>query len=122
LLAAEGTHFGQSEVENFGVTAIGDEEISRLYIAMDNSLVVRGIKGVGNFDAEIEQRLEFKPASEDGLTKSLSLEILHGYKGTALVLANLVDGVDIGMIQRRGGTGLAAEAFKCLLISGNVIR
>jgi hypothetical protein len=38
------------------------------------------------------------------------------------VLANPVDGADIGMIQRRGGTGLAAEAFKGLLIPGNVIR
>jgi hypothetical protein len=36
------------------VAAIGDQEISRLYIAMDNSFVVGGIEGVGNLDAEIE--------------------------------------------------------------------
>jgi hypothetical protein len=123
LARRRGDSFGQSEVENFGVAAIGDEEISRLYIAMDNSpLLPWSIS---------RERLSGRPSSDAGLNSSLcsifsievadALDAAHN-KETALVLANLVDGADIGMIQRGGGMGLAAEVFKCLLIPGNVIR
>jgi hypothetical protein len=37
------------------------------------------------------------------------------------VLANLVDGADIGMIQRRCGAGFPAEAFERLGVLGRIL-
>ena len=38
--------FGQSEVEDFGVTPLGDENIGRLDVAVDDALDVGGVKSV----------------------------------------------------------------------------
>ena len=81
---------------------------------MDDALVVGGIEGVGNFDAEIEQAFEFEAGSEDGFPKSFAFEVLHRNEGTALMFADFVNGADVGMIQGRSGTGLAAKTFECL--------
>ena len=51
--AAFETYFGEAEVENFGVAALGDENIRRLDVAVDDALGVRGIERVGNFDGEV---------------------------------------------------------------------
>ena len=45
-----GRDFGQSEVQNLSVTALGHEDVSRLDVAMDNTLIVSRIEGIGNFD------------------------------------------------------------------------
>ena len=55
--------FGQTEVENLGVAAVGDENVGGLDVAVDDSLAVRGFEGVGNFDGQGEQAIEFhRPA------------------------------------------------------------
>jgi hypothetical protein len=45
----------------------------------------------------------------DDISKRFSLYILHNDAGPALVLAHLMDGDDIGMLQYRGGVGLALK-------------
>jgi hypothetical protein len=51
---AAGSHFGQSEVENLGVAALGDENIRRLDVAVDNALGVRSVERIGDFDRQRE--------------------------------------------------------------------
>ncbi len=53
---------GQAEIENFGVAALGDENIRRLDIAMDDSFGVCGIESIGNFDAEIQEAIRDRAA------------------------------------------------------------
>ena len=40
----------------------------------------------------------------------------------AVVLADLMDGADVGVVQRRSGAGFAAEAFESLGIVGGIVR
>ena len=40
------------------MTAIGDEDVRRLDIAMDDPFAVRGLEGVGNLDRQGEQALK----------------------------------------------------------------
>ena len=49
--------FGEAEVQNFGVTPLGDKEVGGLDVAMDNALGVCGVEAVGDFDGEGEDRL-----------------------------------------------------------------
>src|ERR1700735_3979299 len=50
-----------------------------------------------------------------------AVEEFHDEEGASGVLADVVDGADIGMVQRRGGFGFAAETLKCLMILGEVV-
>jgi len=96
----DNVHFGETEVEDFGVPAVGDEQIRWLNIAMNNSLGVGSIKRVGNFDGEIQQSLGFEVPANNYLAKRLALEKLHDDERAPLILADLVNGTDIRMIQR----------------------
>jgi len=41
--------FGETEVEDLGVTALGDKNIDRVDIAMNDAVGMSGIEGIGNF-------------------------------------------------------------------------
>ena len=46
---------GQSEIENLGVPALGDENVRGLDVAVDDAFGVRGVERIGNLDGEREQ-------------------------------------------------------------------
>ncbi len=82
------------------MSTLGDENIRRLDVAMDNSLRVRSVEGVGNFDGQIQQRFGVDGAAIDAVFQGLAFEELHDDEGLAVFLVNLVDGTDVGMVQR----------------------
>ena len=51
-----------------------------------------------------------------------SFEQLHGDKGLTFVLADVVNGADVGMVKRGGGVPFAAEALERLRVLGEVLR
>ena len=55
-------HFGEAEIEDLGVAALGDENIRGLDVAMHDAFGVRGVERVGDFDGEIEQRIRYPRA------------------------------------------------------------
>ena len=54
--------------------------------------------------------------------KRHAIEILHGDKRLAVLLADVVNGADVGMVQRRSRLRLALKASEGLRISGHFIR
>jgi hypothetical protein len=48
------------------------------------------------------------------MPQRLPLQQLHSDQGAAFVLADVMNGADIGMIEGRGGAGLALEALQLL--------
>ena len=55
--------FGKTEVEDFGVAALGDENISGLDVTVNDAFGVGGIQSVGDFDANGNQGVQFhRPA------------------------------------------------------------
>jgi hypothetical protein len=55
--------------------------------------------------------LQLDWATPDGVLQGHSIEVLHGDERTTVVLADFVDGADIGVVQARGSTCLAAKTF-----------
>ena len=110
--------FGETEIQNLGVAAVGDEDVRGLDVAVDDSLAVGGLEGVGNFDPQGEQAIEFHRLSLNQMFQSLAAQALHHDEEMSIVLANLVHGADVGMVQRRRGASFAAEAFERLGIFG----
>ena len=46
------SHLGETKIENFDVTAPGDEDISRLHVAVNNALAVSGIEAVYDLNGQ----------------------------------------------------------------------
>ena len=58
---------GEAEVENFGVAALGDENIGGLDVAMNDVFLMGGVERVGDFDAERDEHFEGERALGDVL-------------------------------------------------------
>ena len=117
-----GSHLGQSEVKNLGVAALRHKDIGRLDIAMNDALDMRGIKCVGDLNCQTEKNLGIDRAARDLVLQGHAVQIFHDDEGAPLVLAEVIDCADIGMIERRCGARLAAEALHGLGIAGDVVR
>ena len=122
-------HFGETEIEDLGLSAFGDEQIGGLQVAVDDSGSVGNVEGVGDLDAEIDLLVHRKRFALDAIFQSAAFEVLHhdvvtGLRFSAvfdLVFADVVDGADVGMIEGGGGAGLAAETLEGLGIAGDFI-
>ena len=56
------------------------------------------------------------------MLQSLSFQILHHDVGLTLMLTHIMDGADVGMVQRRGGPGFTLESFQCLAVLRQLVR
>ena len=56
------------------------------------------------------------------MLQRLAFEKFHGDEGFAVFFADVVNGADVGMIERGGGLGFALEARESLRICGNSFR
>ncbi len=119
LWARGGRDLGQAKVEDFGVAAFGDEDVSGLDVAVDDAFGVGGVEGVGNFDGECRGAVHLHRAAGDPVLEGLAFETFHGDEGLAVLFADVVDGADVGMIESGGGLGLAAKAGEGLRILSN---
>jgi hypothetical protein len=111
-------HFGKPEIQDLRVAPPADEHVRRFDVAMDDAVRVRRLDRVGDLGREVhDASLGQRPRLEQVLQR-LPLEQFHHQEAASLVLAEVVDGADIGMIERRGGARLPLET----LDRGGVIR
>ena len=117
------SHLGQSEVQDLGVAAWADEDVGGLDIAVNDACAVRRIQRVGDFDAERQHRVHVQTAmAGDALLQRAALQILHGDEGAAVLLADVMNGADVGMIQGGRGSSLALEPAQRLPVASQVVR
>ena len=79
---------------------------------MDDALGTRRFKRVRDLDAELQQGRKFQGAAADAFVERLAFEKLHHDEVLALVLIDLVDRADAGMIQRGGGARFTLKALE----------
>ena len=101
--------------------ALGDEDVGGLDVAVDDASCVGCIEGIGDLDAERQDRVQLHGVADDQMLKRGAVEELHDEEGASGVLADVVDGADIGMIQGRGGFGFTAEPLQRLMILSKVV-
>ena len=104
----------QSKVEDFGLTALGDEDVRRLDVAVHNLFRVRGIERIGYFDGQRQQRLGLHRLARDAMLQRHPVQKLHGDEGLAVLLANVINRANVGVIQCGCSLGFALEAGKRL--------
>src|SRR6516164_1396660 len=98
------------------MTALGDENVGWLDVAMNDALSVRGIESVSDFDANVEQHFHIERTSQDEVLKSLAVKEFHGNEGTAIFLADVVNGANVGVVEGGGGFGFAAKTLEGLTV------
>ena len=65
-------HFGQVEVENFGVAALDDENVGGLDVAVNDAFAVRGIQRVGHLNGEIQHGVEIYRLADNQVLQRLA--------------------------------------------------
>jgi hypothetical protein len=121
-LAGAGLHLREAEVQDHGLPPPGHEDVRRLDVAVDDPLGVGGVESVGELDAEIEQRVVLRGSRRDAVPEGLALEPLHADEGLALVLADVVDGADVRVVEGGSGPGLALESLPGLAVGEQAFR
>ena len=102
----------QPEVHDLDPARRADKQVLWLDVSVNDPLRVGRVETVGHLDGEAQQRpwLERPPAQV--LAEGLAFEQLHRDEGPTVNLADLVDGADVGVIERRGGLGFDAEPLE----------
>ncbi len=101
--------------------ALGDKNVRGLDVAVHDPFRVRGIERIRNFNRECDQRFIVQRTSHDHVLERHAIQKFHGNEAQALVLANFVNGADIGMVQGGGGSGFAPEALERLGVTRHII-
>ena len=110
LRAAARRDLRQAEVQNLGVAALGDKNVGRLDVAVNDALGVGGIERVGDLDGQRQQRLRCPAVARDACFSVRPSRNSMAMKACAVLVVNFVDGADVGMIQGGSSLGFALEA------------
>src|SRR5579872_108479 len=94
-----GHHLRQTEVQNLGVATGGHENICWLNVAMDDSLGMCGIQGIGYVDRQRQDQLDLQRAPSDLMLQRDPVQKLQDYEGLTVLTAYLMDGANVGMVQ-----------------------
>ena len=87
-----------------------DEQVRGLDVAVDDAAAMRRVERVGDLPREVEDPR--RPASGPALDEAADrepFEPLHRDERLSVVLAELVDGADVRMLERRGEACLPLE-------------
>ena len=120
-LAGYQSDLRQSEIQNLGVSALGDEDVGGLDVAVDDALRMRGVERVGDLDAQIEHRFDLQRLARDAVPQRLPLQKLHRDEGLPSDLVNFVDRADVRVVQSGRSLGLALEAAERLRVVGDFV-
>ena len=100
----------QSEVEDLGQPAPGDEQVLRLEVPVDDPLLVGHRQTPGDLHAVIRSLGRIGSAPRDRLCLSDSPSSkLSDQVGSAALAAHVIDNQDVGMVQLPGRLGFLLE-------------
>ena len=79
------------------------------------------VETVGDLNADVQELQYFDGLSFDTVLESLALEQHHGDKRAAFEFSHIVNGADVGMIERGGSSSFAAKSLDGLRVLRNVV-
>ena len=88
VLAGEASHYEPNLVRNTTV----------VHVAMHDAFGMRRVEPVGDINGYAEQFFAVHPPAEDGVLQGGAVEKLHDHERAAVLLADVVNGADVGMV------------------------
>src|ERR1700682_6840485 len=89
---------------------------------MDDARGVCDVEGVGNVNAKFKNLLDGESLAMNMLTESVTVNEFHDDERMVILLANIINGADAGVIKSGSGVRFTAETFQRLGILLHVIR
>ena len=111
----------ETEIQYLRLSALGNEDVCRFDVAVNDSLGVSRVEGIGDFDAEIKDGLAIQRAPGNTMLESDALQVLHRDEDLAVLLTDVVHSADVGMIQGGRGLGFALETRQGLGVVGHIV-
>jgi hypothetical protein len=102
------------------VVAVGNEEVRRLDVAVNDSAAVRCIQGAGDLSREVEDPVRRQGSVFDEAADGQTLETFHCDERVTVVFAELVNRTDVRVLKRRGQARLALEPGEPVLRASHV--
>ncbi len=109
--ARQGGQLREAEVEHLRVAARSDEDVGRLDVTVDDSAAVSGVERVGDLDRDVDRSIDIERLLLYDMSQRVALEQLHDDELPPGVLADVVHGADVRVVEGRGGARLALEPF-----------
>src|ERR1700732_3229783 len=106
-----GFNFGQPEIKDLGVSALGHKNVRRLDVAMDYAFTVRRIERVSNLNTQRQDRFQLHGTAGNQVLERSPVKKFHDEKSASVFLANVVNGADVGMVESGSGLRFAAETL-----------
>ncbi len=116
--AAVRHHLRETEVHHLHLAALGDEDVAGLDVAVEDALAVRGVERVRDVDRDVDDPIDRQRAGAEDLVQGGAVDQLHHDEAAAVMLADVVERADVGVVQRRGGARLALEALRGQRVGG----
>jgi hypothetical protein len=111
-----------AEIENLGHPIARDEDVARLDVAMDDPVLVGIREAVADLHHQRQLALEGQIlALADHLPQLLPFQVLHDDEQAPRILAQVVDGDDVGVAQPCAGLRLAEKARAQLIARVHVL-
>ena len=117
-----GDEFGQTEIQNLGVTTVSDKNVAGFDVSMNNALAVSRAECVRNLDPSFQDFFKRERFARNVLFQGLPLEVFHSNEGLSVVIADFIDGANIGMIQCGSSLSFAFKAAQSLRIWRESVR
>src|SRR4029079_8246845 len=95
--------------QDLDVAILGERDIRRLQITMDDPLFVRGFERLGDLLGDAERLIEWNLAACDSFVEALAVDELQDEELRAVGLIEAVYLRNMGMIQRRKDLSFPAE-------------
>ena len=102
--------------------ALGHKEIRRFQITMDDAGRVVNFKRIRNLYPKVQKLVERDGFPLDAILQRHALQAFHNDEKPVLVFADIVDGADVRVIQRRRRTRFPLKSFARLRILSQLFR
>src|SRR6516164_9271536 len=93
------------------MAAVGYKNVGWLDIAVNDPFAMGCIQSICDLNTQRERCRDIKRLFGNALAKGLALEKFHHQERMAGGFSDIIDGADIGMVERGSGPSLALEAF-----------
>ena len=112
----------KTEIENLHPSIGGDENVLRLQVAVNNSSFMRCGQSASDVHSVLDGPACWQRPSGETVSQRLTIEQFGDDEWEAVVMADIEDGDDVGMAQRRSGTSLLLESRQAFGIRGERAR
>ncbi len=103
------------------MSALGDEDVRRLDVAMNDAFRMSRIQRIRNLDSQRQNLLGFHRSACNLVPQREAVQKLHSDEGLPSLLSNFIDCADIGMVEGRRRLSLSLESGQCLRVFGDII-